>query len=134
MELILKDAIPVEPSFDTATNKTDEDLLRAFRKGDEAAFDHLFHRHERALIGYMANLTGSLELARDLCQDAFLKLITKPPLFLRRGSVKPWLFRVARNMAFDRLKRRKQQLSLEPQLNTMPDEQAPPRPRPPTER
>ena len=57
-------------------------------------------RHERALVGFAARITGDVELARDVVQDAFLALCRE-----RREDVEPrvaeWLFTVVRNRALD---------------------------------
>jgi len=44
------------------------------------------------------------ELSKDICQETFLQLINRPPLFLMGDSLKPWLFKVARNKSLDALR------------------------------
>ena len=61
-------------------------------------------RHEKALVLYTTQILGDLERARDVVQDAFLKLCTQdaPPEALRE-----WLYTVCRNRAFDVLRKEK---------------------------
>ena len=61
-------------------------------------------RFERPLTAYARRLTGDLDAARDVVQDAFLKLCQRPfqPNDPRLG---PWLFRVCRNRAIDHLRK-----------------------------
>lgn len=94
-------------------DRSDAVLLKRLKKGDRAAFDELFRRYERQLLGYLINMFSDIEFARDICQDAFLKLLKRPPLFLAGADLKPWLFRVARNLAFDQLKRNRRQSALD---------------------
>jgi len=95
----------VEP--DTLRNASDKRLLRWMRAGNTAAFEELFVRYESRLISYATRYIGSPDLARDVCQEIFLKLINKPPRILICDSLAPWLFRVTRNLAIDRRRRRK---------------------------
>jgi RNA polymerase sigma-70 factor (ECF subfamily) len=57
-------------------------------------------RFERPLVRYAARFTGDLELARDVVQDAFVKLCREDPAKLN-GRLAPWLYTVCRNRALD---------------------------------
>lgn len=85
----------------------DRVLLKWVREGSTAAFETLFARYETRLVGYASRYFDSVDLAKDVCQEVFLKLITKPPRVLMSDSLAPWLFRVARNLAIDSKRRRK---------------------------
>ena len=86
---------------------TDKRLVRYMRDGNTAAFEELFLRYETRLVAYATRYLGSVDLARDVCQEVFLKLINKPPRVLICDSIGPWLFRVTRNLAIDKRRRRK---------------------------
>ena len=61
--------------------------------------------YESQLIAYAATLLhGDLERARDVVQDTFLRLYLAEPEKVRE-SVKPWLYTVCRNRAFDVLRK-----------------------------
>jgi RNA polymerase sigma-70 factor (ECF subfamily) len=61
--------------------------------------DALFAEHRDALFRYLARYTGDSDLAEDLVQETFLKVVVRPP---RTGeNVKGWLFTVATNLARD---------------------------------
>jgi len=66
----------------------------------EAALD----RYEGPLVRYALRLTGDLEAARDIVQDAFLRLCRADPSQVS-GGVGPWLFTVCRNRALDSLRK-----------------------------
>jgi RNA polymerase sigma-70 factor (ECF subfamily) len=74
-----------------------------------------FHRaladHGDSLKGYAARLLGDPTAAEDVAQDAFLALyrhLNQVPT----AAFRPWLFRVARNLCLDQIRRRKFKLSL----------------------
>lgn len=56
----------------------------------------LFQEHHHALCRYLLRFTGDADLASDAAQEAFVRLLEKPP---REGSERAWLFRVATNVA-----------------------------------
>ena len=68
---------------------------------------------ESMLTGYAYNLTGDLEMARDVVQDTFIKLYAQDPAKMEGGGLKAWLFTVCRNRALDLLRRRRRLVSLE---------------------
>lgn len=85
----------------------DERLVERARSGDRAAFASLVERHQQALSSYLLHLTGDREMALDLTQDAFVRAYralrqTKPGLLF-----KPWLYRIATNLAYDYLRRQR---------------------------
>jgi len=92
---------------DRLTAATDKRLVKWMREGDTAAFEELFVRYETRLVAYATRYLGSVDLAKDVCQEVFVKLINKPPRVLICDSIGPWLFRVTRNLAIDKRRRRK---------------------------
>jgi RNA polymerase sigma-70 factor (ECF subfamily) len=63
-------------------------------------------RLERPLLAYVERLLGDPERARDVVQDAFLRLCRHEDV-LGNGHLRPWLFTVCRNRAMDEFRRRK---------------------------
>ena len=67
--------------------------------GDEARDpDTLFARHHASLERYLVRLTGDRDLASDLAQEAFVRLLEQDAT---PEQARPWLFRVATNLARD---------------------------------
>lgn len=77
--------------------------------------DRLYREHSQLLFRYLWRMTGDAELAADAVQDAFLRLVAKPP---RPEAVKAWLFRVGTNLVRDRGRARSRQLRI---LEQSPD-------------
>jgi len=93
-------------------SRSDADLLFAFRKGDVAALDVLVCRYQGQLHGYLRAMTGSQADADDLFQETWLRVIRNPGSF-RGGAFNAWIWRIARNLLIDRLRRRKPVVSLD---------------------
>lgn len=79
---------------------------------DRLAADELFARHHPPLKRYLARLTGDQDLAADVAQETFVRLLEHQP---PPTAVRPWLFRVATNLVRDtgRRTRRHQVLALD---------------------
>lgn len=65
----------------------------------------LFERHGRSVRQYLRALTGSVELADDLAQDVFVRVVTSADRYQPRERERAWLFRIARNAALDHRRR-----------------------------
>lgn len=80
---------------------SDQELLQRLVAGDQAAVQTLVERYQARLVDYAARFLTSPDLAKDIAQEVFLKLLDAPPSHLQNGLLGPWLFRVARNLAID---------------------------------
>ncbi len=85
----------------------DSDLLSKFFAGDEAAFHKIFALYNKKLAIYAFKILGDRALAEDTVQETWIKLID------RKGKGQPiehlaaYLFQIARNCCFDKLRSRK---------------------------
>ena len=84
---------------------TDEQLIRWVADGDASCLGTLFERHHRAVYQYCLQLTRNATLSEDLVQEVFLKLLRKASSYRCEGSFKAWMFNIARNVAFDQLRK-----------------------------
>lgn len=88
------------------TGATDEQLWRRTRRGDEHAFGLLFDRHADDVFRYGQVRLRSREAAQDLVSYVFTEAWRqRHRIELQDGSLRPWLFGVARNRSA-RLRRR----------------------------
>ncbi|HEX7051226.1 MAG TPA: sigma-70 family RNA polymerase sigma factor [Longimicrobiales bacterium] len=69
----------------------------------------LFAEHHASLFRYLARLTGDPELAADAAQEAFVRLVERPP---RPDHVRAWLFTVGTNIAREWARTRGRRLRL----------------------
>ena len=86
----------------------DIQLIRAYAKGDDKAFEALYYRYRKPLYGYLNNLAGNNYAEVDeVFAETWLRVIDKLPKYQDSGKFSAWLFRVARNIFIDRLRHRK---------------------------
>lgn len=76
-----------------------------FLKGDESALVELIRDYRDGLMLYLNGMVSDLNVAEELTEDTFLKLVLKKPRFSARCSFKTWLYTIGRNLALDHLKR-----------------------------
>jgi RNA polymerase sigma-70 factor, ECF subfamily len=88
-------------------------LISQLKKGDTDAAGALMDLHGEALMRYLYSILGTRESAEDVFQDSWVKVMEKISLFDSNVSFRPWLFRVARNAAYDSLRKRKRWWSLD---------------------
>jgi RNA polymerase sigma-70 factor, ECF subfamily len=90
----------------TALPGSDEAVLvRRAQAGDRSAFEALVRLYEAKVLRLVMQLVGSEEHARDLFQEAFLKVYRSMSSFQFKSSFSTWLYRVVANVCFDHLRR-----------------------------
>lgn len=82
-------------------------LIRAAQKGDQDAFERLVRAYDQSVLRVAMNLLRSPEEARDVYQEAFLKVYRNLDLFRFDCSFHTWLYRIVTNICLDHLRRRK---------------------------
>ncbi len=82
------------------------DLVRRAREGDAAAQTELVARYSRRISGYLRSLCRREEAVEDLTQLTFIKMFRRLRWLRDPAVFEPWLFRIARNTAYDAGRRR----------------------------
>ena len=85
----------------------DEDLMLAYARGDAAAFDVLYARHEAGLFRFVRRLLGNALAAQvdEVFQDTWMRIIAARASFVPQGAAwRTWAFTIAHNVAMDRLR------------------------------
>jgi len=93
----------------------DRVLIERAQVGDREAFETLVHRYDRDVLRIALNILHKPEDARDVYQEAFLKIYKNLPRFRFECSFYTWMYRVVTNVCLDHLRRR----------NSRPEDQAP---------
>jgi RNA polymerase sigma-70 factor (ECF subfamily) len=84
----------------------DDQLMIRLQEGDNAAFDELVDRYQSPLIGFFIRNTRDVQLSEDLAQDTLIKLYQQSWDYLPVGRFRGWLFRIARNLLIDDIRRK----------------------------
>jgi RNA polymerase sigma-70 factor (ECF subfamily) len=84
----------------------DKQLVQNAQVGDRAAFEELVHRYDRDVLRLALNLMKRHEDARDVYQEAFLKVYKNLHRFRFECSFYTWLYRIVTNVCLDHLRRR----------------------------
>ncbi len=86
---------------------SDEWLVACVRRGDTAAFEALYDRHVRELLGFCVYMLGSRQDAEDAVQATFASAYRALRADSRPVALRPWLFTIARNDCLTILRRRR---------------------------
>jgi RNA polymerase sigma-70 factor (ECF subfamily) len=85
---------------------TERDLVARLRAGDESAFDAIHDAYRRRLFAFLIRLTRSRDLAEDLLEETWLRLVDRVGTLRDDSKLGPWLFTVARNLFLSRRRSR----------------------------
>lgn len=82
--------------MDETAERDDIALMMQVRAGDESAFAVLFARYQRPLLNFFYGLSRNSSQAKDLCQEAFLRVWKVRKRYRATGTFPAYLFGVAR--------------------------------------
>ena len=91
--------------------RSDAELVAAFQGGDEQAFVDIVERYKLRLVRLAHSVVHEEEEARDVVQDALIKVYHKLPAFRGESSLYTWLYRIVMNHAIDSVRRRRGHLT-----------------------
>jgi RNA polymerase sigma-70 factor, ECF subfamily len=102
--------------FESSMTQESTEIARGLRRRDPDLLDRLIEQYQHRLLRYLIYLTGRRELAEDLFQETWMRVLERGHQFNDKFAFSTWLFAVARNLAIDHM-RRKQPASLDGLLN-----------------
>ncbi len=101
------------------TERSDEGaLIRAAQSGDPDAFEQLVRSYDQNVLRMAVNLLHSQEDARDVYQEAFLRVYRNLPKFRFDCSFSTWLYRIVSNLCLDQIRKRKVRKEEAPSFQT----------------
>jgi len=86
--------------------RSDEQLMLAYQQGDTRAFETLLTRHEKGVYGFALRMLGDSMLAEEVAQESFLRVIQSASRYRAKTSFRHYLYRIARNLCIDLLRKR----------------------------
>ena len=91
------------PPIDDAT------LVNDYIAGNEIALATLIKRHQSKIFGFIYSKIGDRDIANDIFQDTFIKVIRtlKSNAYNEEGKFLPWVMRIAHNLIVDHFRRNK---------------------------
>ncbi|MEF3279824.1 MAG: RNA polymerase sigma factor [Elusimicrobiota bacterium] len=84
----------------------DNELIEEYLNGDEKSFEKLYEKYKIALFNFIFYMVRDKELANDLLQEVFIKVIDNISEY-RNENFKAWIFLIARNKIYDYFKSNK---------------------------
>ncbi len=111
-----KTAEPVDET--PLEEKSDEDLMLAYAAGEVRAFELLVKRHEKPLFNFILRSVGRRDVAEELLQEAFIRIIKSAPKYQQTAKFTTWAYTIARNLCIDRARKykKRKELSLDKQI------------------
>ena len=83
----------------------ERDLIARAKAGERSAMGELYELHARRVYTVIRRLAGDEHLTEDLCQEAWIRAFEKLHLFRGDAAFSTWLYRLATNVALNRLRR-----------------------------
>ena len=111
----MESSSPVGVAGRSLAGSDERSLIERAQGGDREAFEELVHRYDRDVLRIALNILRKTEDARDVYQEAFLKIYKNLPRFRFECSFYTLVYRVVTNVCLDHLRRR----------SSRPEDQAP---------
>jgi len=91
-------------------NYTDQQLVRSFLRGNQASIEILINRHKNKVFTYINLLVKNQQLAEDIFQDTFIKVVRSlhEGKYKDNGKFVSWVIRIAHNLIIDHFRKEKQ--------------------------
>lgn len=94
------------------TLRENVEIARGLRRRDPELLDRLIERYQHRLLRYLVFLTGNRELAEDIFQETWIRVMERGSQYNGKAKFDTWLFAIARHLVID-WSRKKTALSLE---------------------
>lgn len=93
------------------TELNDNQLVQSFIEGDQYSLELLIHRHKNRVYSYILLIVKNHELAEDIFQETFIKVIRslKRGKYIENGKFVSWVLRISHNLIIDHFRRVKLQ-------------------------
>lgn len=83
----------------------DVQLMLAVQRGDRSAFERLFEKHVRGVVGFATQFVGARARAEELAQDVFLQIYRTRARYVPGARFTTWLYRIVTNACLSEVRR-----------------------------
>ncbi|GAB1418233.1 sigma-70 family RNA polymerase sigma factor [Bacteroidales bacterium] len=92
-----------------AIELSDKELVEDYLRGNQSSFEVLLNRHQSRVFSYIQMLVKDRQLADDIFQDTFIKVIRtlKGGTYNEEGKFIQWVMRIAHNLVIDHFRKNK---------------------------
>jgi RNA polymerase sigma-70 factor, ECF subfamily len=91
----------------TSASSCDAELIKRAQRGEEQAFEAIFHAYKRKIYYLCLRMIGNSAEAEELTQEAFMQVFRKLHTFRGESSFATWLHRVSINVVLMRLRKKR---------------------------
>jgi RNA polymerase sigma-70 factor (ECF subfamily) len=93
---------------------TDAELVAGLKANDDTAYREVVARYGDPLYGYIYSITGNHHLSEDIISETYLRMVEKIDTYTIYGApFKAWLYRIARNLAINAMKRERHTIDVD---------------------
>ncbi len=96
-------------------------IAYGLKRQDTALLEQLIEQYQHRLLRYLLFLTGKREVAEDLFQETWMRVLVRGSQYNGKARFDTWLFTIARNLVID-LSRKRSTLSLDEMCDPQEDE------------
>jgi RNA polymerase sigma factor (sigma-70 family) len=113
---------PTLQQQDVEAGPSDHQLVASVRRGDDRAFESLYHRYHRRIQAYVYGMCKDHARAEDITQEIFVSALRRMRETERPIAFKPWVYEIAKNACIDqhRRSRRTEEVSLQAEDSLAP--------------
>jgi RNA polymerase sigma-70 factor (ECF subfamily) len=108
----MRSAVAITAEAAAATERENAAIARGLKDGDPELLDQLIEQYQHRLMRYLMFLTGKREVAEDLFQEVWIRVLRRGSQYNGKARFDTWIFTIARNLVID-LSRKRTMASLD---------------------
>jgi RNA polymerase sigma-70 factor, ECF subfamily len=110
-------------SLTTQSRQENAIIAQGLKRHDEGLLDELIVQYQHRLLRYLLYLTGNREIAEDLFQETWMRVLLRGSQYNGNARFDTWLFTIARNLVID-MRRKRTMVSLDELCESNEDERS----------
>lgn len=99
-------SIPTTVALDAQTKSESAAIAHGLKRQDPELLDHLIELYQHRLLRYLLFLTGKRDVAEDLFQETWMRVLVRGSQYNGKARFDTWLFTIARNLVIDLSRKR----------------------------